>query len=107
MHAITAPSAGRPDHRASLRDQRWWSRVRKLAIPLVVAALLGLAVGRFVTYDGPAGEGASTPREPPPPAQRGRQLEAAVKARPDDLKSLQALGAAYVQHVAVGGDVSE
>jgi predicted Zn-dependent protease len=36
-----------------------------------------------------------------------RQLETVVRARPDDLKSLQALGAAYVQHVAVGGDVSE
>ncbi len=81
--------------------------MRRLATPLVVAAVLGLAVGRFVTYDGPAGEGTATPRTPPSPAQRVRQLEAAVKARPDDLKSLQALGAAYVQHVAVGGDVSE
>ena len=107
MDTITATSAGRPDHRASLRGQRLWSRVRRLAIPLVVAALLGVAAGRFVTYDGPSGESTAAPRTPPSPAQRVRQLEAAVKARPDDLKSLQALGAAYVQHVAVGGDVSE
>src|SRR5207344_2094608 len=101
MHATTAPSAGRPDHRASLRGQRLWSRVRRLAIPLVVAALLGLAAGRFVAYDGPSGDSTVAPRTTPSPAQRVRQLEAAVKARPDDLKNLQGLGAAYVQHVAV------
>jgi tetratricopeptide (TPR) repeat protein len=81
--------------------------VRRLAIPLVVAALLGLAAGRFVAYDGPSGESTVAPRTTASPAQRVRQLEAAVKARPDDLKNMQALGAAYVQHVAVGGDVSE
>jgi tetratricopeptide (TPR) repeat protein len=107
MDTITATSAGRPDHRASLRGQRLWSRVRRLAIPLVVAALLGVAAGRFVTYDGPSGESTAAPRTTASPAQRVRQLETAVKARPDDLKSLQALGAAYVQHVAVGGDVAE
>jgi tetratricopeptide (TPR) repeat protein len=107
MDTITATSAGRPDHRASLRGQLWWRRLRRLAVPIVVAALLGVAAGRFVTYDGSSGESTAAPRTTASPAQRVRQLEAAVQARPDDLKSLQGLGAAYVQHVAVGGDVSE
>jgi cytochrome c-type biogenesis protein CcmH/NrfG len=107
MDTITAPRAGRPDQRASPRDQHWWGRVRRLAVPIVVAALLGLAAGRFVTYDGASGESTATRKAPPSPAQRVRQLEAVVRAQPDDLKSLHALGAAYVQHVAVGGDVSE
>jgi tetratricopeptide (TPR) repeat protein len=106
VDAITAGAAGRPEHRASLRGRRLWDRVRRLAIPIVVAAVLGVAAGRFVLYDGPT-ESTAKRRTPPSPAQRVRQLEAAVHARPDDLKTLQSLGAAYVQHVAVGGDVSE
>ena len=107
MEAITAPTAGRPRHRASLRGQSWWGRARRLAVPIVVAVILGLAAGRFVTYDGPSSASTAASRTTASPAQRVQQLEAAVKARPDDLKTLQALGAAYVQHVAVGGDVSE
>ena len=106
VDAITAGRAGRPEHRASLRGRRLWGHVRRLAIPIVVAGVLGVAAGRFVLYDGPT-ESTTTRRTPLSPAQRVRQLEAAARARPDDLKTLQSLGAAYVQHVAVGGDVSE
>jgi tetratricopeptide (TPR) repeat protein len=107
VDAITAGRTGRPDHRASLGGHGRWGRVRRLAAPIVVAALLGLAAGRFVLYDGPIGGDTATRKTQPSPAQRVRQLEAAVRAQPEDLKSLQSLGAAYVQHVAVGGDVSE
>jgi tetratricopeptide (TPR) repeat protein len=106
VDAIAAGRTGRPEHRASLRGRRPWGRVRRLAVPIVVAALLGVAAGRFVLYDGPT-ESTTTRKTPPSPAQRVRQLEAAVRAQPDDLKTLQSLGAAYVQHVAVGGDVAE
>jgi tetratricopeptide (TPR) repeat protein len=107
VDAISAGRAGRPEHRASLRGHRVWGRVRRLAVPIVVAAVLGVAAGRFVLYDGPTNEGTAPRKTPPSPAQRVRRLEAAVRAQPDDLKSLQSLGAAYVQHVAVGGDVAE
>ena len=75
---------------------------------LVVAVLIGLALGRFVT----AGADAA-----PPPAtarvaaaaglgDRVTQLERAVAGDPADLSSLQALGAAYVDRAAETGDPS-
>jgi tetratricopeptide (TPR) repeat protein len=104
VDTLTAGRAGRPGPRIS---QRGRGRRSRLAVPIIVAALLGLAAGRFVTYEGPAGEGSADRKTQPTPAQRVQRLEAVAEARPDDLRTLQALGAAYVQHVAVGGDVSE
>jgi tetratricopeptide (TPR) repeat protein len=78
------------------------------AVLLAVAAVvLGVAAGRFVLYrpDG-AAPGVAGRGGPPSPEQRVEQLEAAARRTPDDVQTLQSLGAAYVQLVAAGGDVS-
>jgi tetratricopeptide (TPR) repeat protein len=74
------------------------------AVLLVVAVLIGLGVGRFVT----AGSTELTVTTPVAAAaglgDRISQLEQAVATQPDDLASLQALAAAYVDRAAETGD---
>jgi tetratricopeptide (TPR) repeat protein len=77
--------------------------MRPLAI-LLVAVLVGLGIGRFVT----AGPDAPPPTVAVPASadldQRIRQLEAAVSSDPRDVASLQALAAAYVSRAAESAD---
>lgn len=77
------------------------------AAVLVVAVLIGLGVGRFVTAGNSAPEVATT-RVAAAADLAGQvtQLERAVAADPTDLRSLQGLGAAYVSRAAETGDPS-
>ncbi|MBW3601390.1 MAG: tetratricopeptide repeat protein [Actinobacteria bacterium] len=70
-------------------------------MPLIVVALAGLAVGRFVLY-----EPATRPAPPPPrtTATLIGGLEGAVAARPGDATSWQQLGVAYVRRAAETAD---
>jgi tetratricopeptide (TPR) repeat protein len=74
---------------------------------LVVAVLIGLGVGRFVTAG--SAETETTTANVAASADLGgriEQLEAAVASDPDDLDSLQGLGAAYVDRAAQTGDAA-
>jgi tetratricopeptide (TPR) repeat protein len=77
-------------------------------VVLVVAALIGLGVGRFVTAGSAEPATPTTTRVAAAPDLAGRiaQLERAVGTDPTDLGSLQALGAAYVDRAAETGDAS-
>jgi tetratricopeptide (TPR) repeat protein len=76
----------------------------------VVAVLIGLALGRFATAGTDAtaapapGAGASAVGNAGDLGERVRRLEAAAAAAPQDLATLQQLGAAYVQRAAEVGD---
>ncbi|MGQ0803800.1 MAG: tetratricopeptide repeat protein [Actinomycetota bacterium] len=79
--------------------------IRRTGTIVIVALALGVAAGRFVIYDRADGRDARV-ASTRSPAERVEQLEEAVRRKPDDLRNLQALGAAYVQSVAAGGDVA-
>ena len=77
------------------------------AVVLVVAVLIGLGVGRFVTAGSPAPEVTTTQVAAADDlAGQVTQLERAVAGDPTDLRSLQALGSAYVSRAAETGDAS-
>lgn len=71
-----------------------------------MAIALGVAAGRLITYDRSGDPGTGAAANAGSPESRVEQLKAAVRRDPDDRKSLQDLGAAYVQAVAAGGDVA-
>jgi len=71
-----------------------------------MAIALGVAAGRLITYDRSSAAGTAAAATGASPQTRVEQLEAAVRRNPGDRKSLQDLGAAYVQAVAAGGDVT-
>jgi tetratricopeptide (TPR) repeat protein len=80
--------------------------VGRTALLVFVAIALGIAAGRVITYDrsGDARNARSSGGDSP--AARVERLEAIVRENPRDVRQLQALGAAYVQSVATGGDVA-
>lgn len=73
---------------------------------LLVAVLAGLGLGRFVTAGDQAQTTTTTVAASNDLATRIGQLEAAVAAAPDDWRSLQSLGTAYVQRAAETGDAA-
>src|SRR5687767_4283470 len=79
--------------------------IRRIGTIVVIAVALGVAAGRFATFDRAAGRDARVATRVSP-AQRVAQLEETARRDPDDVRTLQALGAAYVQSVATGGDVA-
>lgn len=77
------------------------------ALVVVVAVLIGLGIGRFVTTGSAEPETTtSTVAASADLGERIAQLEAAVASDPDDLNSLQSLGAAYVDRAAQTGDAA-
>ncbi|MBA3303817.1 MAG: tetratricopeptide repeat protein, partial [Acidimicrobiia bacterium] len=80
-------------------------RSKVTAGALVALAVGGLALGRFVFLDG-GEDGAAPPSAAASPADQIATLEAAVEADPDDLRSHQLLGAAYLRRAAETGDPS-
>lgn len=98
MNQLTGDRAGVGVTFASL-----WSRHARSFLLAVVALLVGLGVGRFVTYsDEPAVT--ATPVATASAADRIASLERATSERPDDPRAWQSLGAAYVQQSIVTGD---
>ncbi len=96
------------------RTRRRWGRGERLPRWALVAAavVVGVVVGRFVTYSPPDDE-AGAPAAAPAVAGAGStledqvaSLEANVPADPDDLSSWQALGVAYVRRAVELGDPS-
>ena len=77
------------------------------ALILVVAVLIGLGVGRFLTA-GSADVATETTAVAAAAdlGDRIGQLERAVAAQPDDVRSLHALAAAYVDRAAETGDAA-
>jgi tetratricopeptide (TPR) repeat protein len=77
-------------------------------VVVVVAVLIGLGVGRFLTAgaDEPAPPSTVAVAAAPDVAGRIGQLERATASDPTDLASLQALAAAYVDRAAESGDAS-
>jgi len=89
----------------TMRARRFAARgVGRTGLLIFVAIALGLAAGRLLTYED--SRASNTAGSAASPLARVEQLEAAVERDPTDRASLQALGAAYVQSVAAGGDVS-
>lgn len=77
------------------------------ALIVVVAVLIGLGIGRFVTAGSAEPETTTTTVAASADlGERIAQLEAAVASDPDDLDSLQGLGAAYVDRAAQTGDAA-
>ncbi|CAN5795069.1 hypothetical protein BH24ACT3_BH24ACT3_17080 [soil metagenome] len=85
------------------------SRARS-AIPIGVIVIVGLVLGvvltRFVAFDGGASPGAApaSARSAATLAEQTAELEQAVAADPDDVRSLQALGLVYVSRAVQVGD---
>ncbi|MGH8935487.1 MAG: tetratricopeptide repeat protein [Acidimicrobiia bacterium] len=77
-------------------------RARSLTL-LAVAAVIGVAVGRFLAFDAPPVASVAPARTP---EAMIAALEEAVAGNPDDLRSLQALGLAYLRRAAQIGDPS-
>ena len=98
---MTATSAEAP--RASPIARHGVGRTGLLAF---VAIALGVAAGRVITYDRSSDARHAGPSGGDSPTARVEQLEAVVRESPRDVTQLQALGAAYVQSVAAGGDVA-
>jgi tetratricopeptide (TPR) repeat protein len=93
----TPPSSASPARRSAT----------SAALVVVVAVLIGLGIGRFVTAG--SAEPATTTSTVAASADLGErigQLERAVASDPDDLDSLQGLGAAYVDRAAQTGDAA-
>lgn len=74
------------------------------------AVVAGLAIGRFVTFDGGAAAPAPTLGSSAPlagtPAERVTALEASVAADPDDGRTWAQLGTAYARRAVETGDPS-
>ena len=93
----TSPSPSPPARRSTT----------SAALIVVVAVLIGLGIGRFVTAGSAEPETTtSTVAASADLGERIEQLEAAVASDPDDLVSLQGLGAAYVDRAAQTGDAA-
>lgn len=79
-------------------------------IPVVVLAVLGvvggLAIGRFVTADEGDAVQSTAPAPASSPADQVQALEAAVASDPEDARSWQSLGLAYVRSAIEVGDPS-
>lgn len=84
------------------------SRGTPAVLVVVVAVLVGLGIGRFVTAGSaePVAVTSTAVTAAPDLAGRVGQLERAVAADATDLPSLQALGVAYVDRAAETGDAS-
>jgi tetratricopeptide (TPR) repeat protein len=80
--------------------------VGRTGVLVFVAIALGIAAGRIITYDRSSDARAGAESGDDSPTARVERLEAIVRENPRDVTQLQALGAAYVQSVAAGGDVA-
>ncbi len=80
--------------------------LRRRGLLVFVALALGVAAGQVITYDRNSDARASSESRAESPSARVERLEQAARREPRDLATLQALGAAYVQAVAAGGDVA-
>lgn len=80
--------------------------VGRTGLLVFVAIALGIAAGRVITYDRSSDARNADPSGGDSPTARVERLEAVVRENPRDVTQLQALGAAYVQSVAAGGDVA-
>ncbi|MDP8959661.1 MAG: hypothetical protein M3N51_10830, partial [Actinomycetota bacterium] len=81
------------------------SRRARLLGLLAVAAVTGLVLGRFVTFHAPAPP-VPAPAAASSPEQAIAVLEQRVAEDPDDFRSLQELGMAYLRRAAQVGDPS-
>jgi tetratricopeptide (TPR) repeat protein len=79
------------------------SRHGRSLLLAVLALLVGLGAGRFLTYSDDAAPPA-TPAAAVSPADRITRLEQETTARPEDPRAWYALGAAYVQQSITTGD---
>jgi len=84
---------------ASRPPRRW----RSLLGGAALTALVGLALGRFLFLDAPAGPTAPAAR-PETLAQEITALERRVESEPQDLAALQRLGLAYTDRAIASGD---
>jgi tetratricopeptide (TPR) repeat protein len=99
----TAPSVTRP---AGEVEHRPRPRPAPALFAGAIALVLGLAVGRFVTYDGspsrPAVVPAARAATAPDLERMVADLEATVQRNPADGRAWQALGSAYIRRAAQG-----
>ena len=80
--------------------------VGRTGLLVFVAIAFGIAAGRIITYDRSSDARAGAESGDDSPTAQVERLEAVVRENPRDVTQLQALGAAYVQSVAAGGDVA-
>ncbi|MGH8984886.1 MAG: tetratricopeptide repeat protein [Acidimicrobiia bacterium] len=99
---MTATATEVPGARGPLA-RRGVGRTRLLVF---VAIALGIAAGRIITYDRSSDARSGARSGGDSPAARVERLEEVVRQNPRDVAQLQALGGAYVQSVAAGGDVA-
>ena len=99
---MTAATAEAPRARSPIAGRG----VGRAGVVVFVAVALGVAAGRVATYDRSSDARNAGASSGDSPAARVERLEAIVRENPRDVTQLQALGAAYVQSVAAGGDVA-
>ncbi|MGH9048136.1 MAG: tetratricopeptide repeat protein [Acidimicrobiia bacterium] len=80
--------------------------VGRTGLLVFLAITLGVAAGRIITYDRSSAARNADPSGGDSPTEQVERLEAVVRENPRDVAQLRALGAAYVQSVAAGGDVA-